>query len=295
MCIAIVKTKDGIISDDILRTCFKNNPHGSGIAWTENNQLYIIKGIFNVDEFINTVRDVEQKADSNILIHCRISTSGLVDENNSHPHIVNDSLVLIHNGILDIDVPKNSTESDTVLFIKEYLKDLPKDFEYNKSIMRLIEDRIGSFNKFCFLNSNGDYFILNEKSGEWINGVWYSNDSYQPKLFTYTKSYKSYSMYDDIDYTYYDLYGVDRYEYLERHPIGKKRIKKIINQIENLSQLDFEMLGQYPVYNIETNQLEYNDDYNDLELYQYYLYEIDDDLQDLYEEYYFTVKEYDNV
>lgn len=295
MCIAIVKTKYGTISDDILRTCFKNNPHGSGVAWTENNKLHIIKGIFKVDEFINAVRDVEQKADSNILIHCRISTSGLVDESNSHPHIVNDSLVLIHNGILDIDVPKNSTESDTVLFIKEYLKDLPKDFEYNKSIMRLIEDKIGSFNKFCFLNSNGDYFILNEKSGEWINGVWYSNDSYQPRLFTYTKSYKLFNMYDDIDYTYYDLYGVDRYEYLERHPVGKKRIKKIINQIENLNQLDLEMLGQYPVYNIEINQLEYNDDYNELELYQYYLYEIDDDLQDLYEEYYFTVKEYDNV
>lgn len=295
MCIAIIKTKDGTISDDILKTCFKNNPDGSGFAWTESNQLYIIKGIFDVDTFINTYHDIESKADSNILIHCRISTSGLIDKDNSHPHVVNDSTVLIHNGVLDIKVPKDSKKSDTVLFIEKYLRDLPVDFVYNKAILRLIENRIGYNNKFVFLNSNGDYFILNEDAGEWVNGVWYSNDSYQPRLFTYTKSYKSYGMYDDIDYTYYDLYGVDRYEYLERHPVGKKRIKKIINQIENLSQFDFKMLGRYPVYNIETNQLEYNDEYDSLELYQYYLYEIDDDLQDLYEEYYFTIREYDNV
>ena len=46
MCIAIVKTKDGTITDDMLRTSFRHNPNGAGIAYTKDGELIIIKGIF---------------------------------------------------------------------------------------------------------------------------------------------------------------------------------------------------------------------------------------------------------
>ena len=52
MCIAILKTKDGVITDQQLRNCFQNNNDGAGIAYTVNKHIIVRKGIFNEDEFI---------------------------------------------------------------------------------------------------------------------------------------------------------------------------------------------------------------------------------------------------
>jgi predicted glutamine amidotransferase len=281
MCIAILKTRDGVITDDILRNCFKNNPNGSGVAYVHDNQLYVVKGIFNVDEFVDTVHKAESLSDNgNILIHCRISTSGLIDTDNSHPHVVNDSTVLIHNGILDIDVPKNSKKSDTVLFIERYLKDLPVDFIYNKAILKLIEDRIGSNNKFIFLNTNGDYAIVNESAGHWSNGVWYSNNSYEDYgLFRYSNC-NSYLDYEDEEYIHY--YGMSRDEFLDVYLANNQHIiKGYEKRIEKLSSEELLELGSTPIINVDTDELRADDGWVDLN--EFYLFELDDNLQDLYD------------
>lgn len=287
MCIAIVKTKQGSISDEILRNCVKNNKDGCGIAYSMNNKIYIIKGLFDADVLIKKVRDVERIANGNILIHCRISTSGLIDVNNAHPHKVNEDLVLIHNGILDIDVPKDSKKSDTVSFIEKYLKELPSGFEYNKSIMRLIEDRIGKSNKFCFLNSKGDYFILNESSGEWINGVWYSNQSYidYSNRFKYEDKYTGH-IDDDLDDMYMEYYNMSRGELLDTYKHStldyKDKIKRHIWLLDD-DQLDY--LGDDPLYNIETEEFlpsSFSPDLN-----EFYLDELDIELATLYENKYY--------
>lgn len=281
MCIAILKTKDGTITDEMLRNCFKNNPNGSGVAYVHDNQLYVVKGIFNVDEFVDTVHKAESLSDNgNILIHCRISTSGLIDVDNSHPHVVNDSTVLIHNGILDIDVPKNSKKSDTRLFIEQYLQDLPRDFIYNKSILKLIEDRIGKSNKFIFLNTNGDYAIVNEDCGHWLNGVWFSNFTYEDySLYKYSNT-KSLYEYEDEEYKHY--YGMTRDEFLDIFVANSKDIiKEYEKHIDNLQQDELIELGSTPVINVETNELRADDGW--LDLNEFYLFELDDSLQDLYD------------
>lgn len=298
MCIAIVKTKKGTISDEYLRNSFKNNSNGAGIAYTKDNKLYIIKGIFNEDEFVQAVRDVELIADSNILIHCRISTSGLIDKDNSHPHIVNKNTALIHNGILDIDVPKNSKKSDTVLFIEKYLKDLPTDFINNKAILKLIEDKIGTSNKFCFLNNKGKYAILNEKSGEWVNSVWYSNGTYKyyyeskwnSKGNTYLLGVHNDNYFDFDNDTYQDLYGIDRDEFLETYHLTKSEKLKIIRHIKSLTNEELDMLGDNPIYNIDTETFRREDDY--LNTFEFYLDELDYDLMDEYFTAYYTEDEY---
>lgn len=283
MCIAIVKTKDGTITDDMLRTSFRHNPNGAGIAYTKDGELIIIKGIFNEDNFVQRVREVESIADSNILIHCRISTSGLVDVDNSHPHVVNDNTVLIHNGILDIDVPKDSTKSDTVLFIESYLKDLPIDFVYNKAIMKLIEDKIGLNNKFCFLNRNGDYFILNEKCGHWLNGVWYSNYSYEDWT-KYTSYSNSKYYFEDEDEEYRQLYFMTRDEFLKTilDTMDKDKLK---DMIAHLTDDELTELGKDPIIDVETMVLRPDDDY--LGLHEFYLFELGDDIIDLYDMMYY--------
>ena len=207
MCIAILKTKDGNITDEQLLNCFDNNPDGAGIAYTKDNKIFIVKGIFDAKQFVEEYHKAVAEADGAMLVHCRIGTSGFKDYTNCHPHVVSDECVMIHNGILSIDVPKGSKVSDTVLYVEQYLKPLPKDFMLNDGIMSLITDHIGAGNKFVFLNNRGDFSIANEKAGHWKNGVWFSNYSYEAYSF-YTKGYKgkskAYSPYtsywDEDDY-----------------------------------------------------------------------------------------------
>ena len=232
MCIAIVKPQGTEISDEYLENCFDNNKDGAGIAYAKDGKLYIVKGIFDKKQFIQEVRKAEKVAQGTILIHCRIGTSGLKDKNNCHPHIVNDNLVMIHNGILDVDVPKNSKVSDTVIFIETYLKKLSKDFVKSEPIMHLIEKAIGDRNKFAFLNNKGEAFICNAKMGTVEGGIWYSNDTYSYNWDRYDDFFDR-SLEEDAE-----VYG-----YFEDY-------------IEFLEVEEFEVFGDYPLINKETWEFE---------------------------------------
>lgn len=257
MCIAIVKPEGTVISDETLIECYTNNPDGAGIAYARDNHIVIVKGIFSTKELIKQVRKAEQVAEGAMLIHCRIGTSGPNNKVNCHPHIVNDQCVLIHNGILDIDVPKNSKVSDTILYIQEFLKELPKDFMHNKAMTKLIEDHIGSHNKFCLLDNKGNYTIINEKAGEWEDGIWYSNWSY---IGYRGYTFKDYEQYEELDMQ-------DQAAYFE--------LADLINEdIDNMSIDEMEYLTEDPVVNFDTFRLEppyakYNGDSRVMELYKF--------------------------
>lgn len=236
MCIAIVKTKDANISDEYLEESFEHNKDGAGLAYSNNNKLYVVKGIFNKKEFVKAVRKAEGLADGAMLIHCRIGTHGLKDKRNCHPHIVSNKCVLIHNGILRVDMPYNSNDSDTIWFIRKYLKPLSRDFMKDDAVCELIEMAIGTNNKFALLNNKGEYRILNEKAGIWENGVWYSNYSYKPPVKIQAKNNKT-------------------WEYL---PLFKKTIiseEELISKIQTLSNEELISIGAYPIYDILTGKL----------------------------------------
>lgn len=185
MCIAILKQKNGNITDEELRACFQTNPDGAGIAYNVNKKLIIEKGIFNIEEFVKKVRNAEKICDGNMLIHCRISTSGNIDKDNCHPFFVNNSLALIHNGILDIDVPKGSPKNDTRLYIENYLQGFTtQDLIHNQALKNLIGFYIGS-SKFVLLSNDDEFAIINEGFGHWKDNVWFSNKSYEPKTILY--------------------------------------------------------------------------------------------------------------
>lgn len=194
MCIAIVKKANATISDDTLKQCWTRNPDGAGIAYPYNGEVVIEKGFFKFETFLKRYKQIVKNVHSNILLHFRISTSGLVDKENCHPHRVNSKLVMIHNGVLhNVDVPAKSKVSDTVLYCRNYLQKLPDGFIYNDVIREFITDNIGSYNKFCFLDADGNYFICNEKAGVWDNDVWYSNTTYKEPKPVKKISYSKYS------------------------------------------------------------------------------------------------------
>lgn len=266
MCIAIVKQKDANITDETLRACFQANPDGAGLAFAKEGKLYYLKGIFNEDEFIQAVRKYEQESEGAMLIHCRIGTSGLKDKENCHPHVINEHCVMIHNGILDIDVPKESKISDTVLYVEKHLRNLPERFMDNKEIMRLISNDIGVNNKFCFLNEKGEYAIANEREGEWENGVWYSNDNYK------------WGMYNSYGCGYYGYYGDE---------LLQKEVKKEVeNKLLSMSVEEILSLGQYPIVNVYTGQLRKDKKKYRKQTSYCYLDEASEDMYELFEELY---------
>ena len=252
MCIAILKTKDGNITDEQLLNCFDNNPDGAGLAYTKDNKIFIVKGIFDAKQFVEEYHKAVAEADGAMLVHCRIGTSGFKDYTNCHPHIVSDECVMIHNGILSIDVPKGSKVSDTVLYVEQYLKPLPKDFMLNDGIMSLITDHIGAGNKFVFLNNHGDFSIANEKAGHWKNGVWFSNYSYEAYSF-YTKGYKGKSKAYSPYTSYWDE---DDYEWeseaFELTPEEEWQLQVAVNSMTDEEVL---LLGATPTYDFYKQSL----------------------------------------
>ena len=186
-----------------------------------------------------------------MLIHCRISTSGEVDKLNCHPHVVSDECVMIHNGILSITVPKDSKVSDTVLYVEQFLKPLPKDFMKDEGIINLITHDIGSGNKFVFLNNNGEYAIANEKAGHWKNGVWFSNYSYQGYTWGKITKGKNYS-YSPCNSYWEDEYEWGDEDYFELTEEEEYQLKLVVADLTDEEVLK---LGSSPVYDFHAQTL----------------------------------------
>ena len=252
MCIAILKTKDGNITDEQLLNCFDNNPDGAGLAYTKDNQIIVVKGIFDAKQFVEEYHKAVAEADGAMLVHCRIGTSGFKDYTNCHPHVVSDECEMIHNGILSIDVPKDSKVSDTVLYVEQYLKPLPKDFMLNDGIMSLITDHIGAGNKFVFLNNRGDFSIANEKAGHWKNGVWFSNYSYEAYSF-YTKGYKGKSK---VYSPYASYWDEDDYEWeSEAFELTPEEEWQLQVAVGSMTDEEVLLLGATPTYDFYKQSL----------------------------------------
>ena len=179
MCIVILKKRAAKVSKKQLKKSFDSNPDGAGYLFARNGHLTIKKGFFVFNDFYdNYSRDMAQMNNPIAIIHFRITTHGLTNKTNCHPHMVNDGLGFAHNGIIDF-VDDHKKKSDTLVFRNDILKGMPKGFIFNNSIMALIEESIGN-SKLVFLDRNGNWVIANEYKGHWNDekSIWYSNKSY---------------------------------------------------------------------------------------------------------------------
>ena len=183
MCIIVLNTKEQL-SKEIIKECWQANDDGAGLMYAINGKLTIFKELKNFNtyyEYYTTLRNEFKKI--KIGLHFRLATSGKIDTNNVHPFKINDKLVFMHNGIIDIALQKKSKISDTVVFNQKILKQLPSNFLNNRSITNLISRYIGR-SKLLFMNNCGKHWIINEDLGHWDNnGNWFSNFSYCDSSF----------------------------------------------------------------------------------------------------------------
>jgi predicted glutamine amidotransferase len=179
MCIAILNTKSVTLKRELLNNCWKNNGDGAGILYAKDGQMQVFKEMKSFDNFYaEYLRVRKEVSKQNIVLHFRISTHGKVNETNCHPFLVSDQLGFVHNGMI-YDVPTSPDYSDTYMFNEEILKDLKDGFEYNETILDMLESYIGAGSKLLFLNSDDECFIVNEKAGHWNMNCWFSNSSYK--------------------------------------------------------------------------------------------------------------------
>lgn len=189
MCIAIYLPAGKEITKSILKECNKSNPHGFGYAYfNEENKMQVIKTVKNVNQNINYFLKIRKaNIEKPFILHFRIATHGKIITKCCHPFKVNENLVFCHNGILEHKYTKDLTmkddKSDSMLFGETMLAKLPINFMENEAKKELLDDHIGAGNKMILLNAEGKHWILNENSGYWDDGIWYSNRSYQKVVY----------------------------------------------------------------------------------------------------------------
>jgi len=101
---------------------------------------------------------------------------GVTDSRNVHPFSIENLISVSHNGI--ISGFGNKEFSDTAMFVQKILTPILKDnykLIQEKALQFLLLNLIGSWNKIVFLDKDGDYVILNEDNGFWVDQIWYSN------------------------------------------------------------------------------------------------------------------------
>ena len=182
-----MKSANKKISKSTLRRCYDANPDGAGFMYAEDKQLVVNKGYFTFKEFY---KEYKPHGDKQVLIHFRIKTHGPINKDNCHPFLVNSGLGFIHNGI--ISGYGSSIKSDTIEFNEAILQKIVSKHGNNSlfddPMVELIENVIG-YSKLVFLDRHGNYTIMNEKKGNWNDGVWYSNTSWkkpEPVQHTHT-------------------------------------------------------------------------------------------------------------
>ena len=291
MCIIAMIPAGKQINKNTLENMTNNNPDGSGIAWIQDNKIKTYKTMDN-DKFINKALEIQSKfcKDSDILIHCRIATSGKTDLDNCHPFKISNDTVFAHNGILNC-VEATNKVSDTRMFNKALLKQLKPEFLDNVTTRKLIGEIIRS-DKLAFLTVNPklkrNSYIINRDLGEKENRVWFSNDSYKEKTYVTDVCY-NWNLrpdYDSIEETPHDdetlpanvfqpfdqnlevwLRGNDyediiispyRTDKVDNKLASKNKIK--LNKVQNLDEAEyadlyFDTFGiECPVIVEETNQ-----------------------------------------
>ena len=215
MCIAIYKPANKIIEKETLEICQENNPDGCGYAYIDENKHIQIRKAMQFEEFWEDYRkDSSEYLDSPFLIHFRIKSHGTIDLYNCHPFMIDDHTCFIHNGIIS-NVPTDKVKSDTQIFNELILSKLQPGWIHSEGIKLLIEEFI-RYSKLVVMTDEGRVAIYNEKKGEWVDGIWYSNSTYKPRVTSYRNL-----GYNNTSYQYTKQYNfkTNSFETKKRNPI----------------------------------------------------------------------------
>jgi hypothetical protein len=186
MCLLTYFPAQALLDAHALRTGARFNNDGHGFAVVADDRLIVEHGM-EAEPLIEAFAAVRsQFPDGPALFHSRFATHGSVGLDNCHPFLVGGDTrtVLAHNGVLPKNVQplKGDERSDTRIAAEDYL---PKLGPLQKRQVRAYLERwMTGHSKAVILSVDPRFgqraYLLNERSGIWDHGVWYSNDGYLP-------------------------------------------------------------------------------------------------------------------
>ena len=162
------------------------NDDGHGFAIVAGDQLIVKRGL-DAENLIEAFAAVRARhPEGPALFHSRLSTHGEISLDNCHPFTIGNDprTVLAHNGILPAAVQpaKGDPRSDTRIAAEDVIPSFGS--LRTRRIRQRLQRWITPRNKIVILSVDRrfkqPYFILNEASGIWDGGIWYSNDGYLP-------------------------------------------------------------------------------------------------------------------
>lgn len=195
---------------ETLHNCFKNNNDGAGFMYAENGEVHFEKGFMSWKSFKKAYKPFKNRTDLPIVVHFRITTHGGTEKGLCHPFpLTNDKkelksisgttdIGIAHNGCISLTSDANKGMSDTSEFIKKYASVIitnPKWYDNpyaNKLLAKVIDS------KMLVLSNDGHGEIVGKGWSE-VNGVMFSNTSYQKREWVYYDTY-----FDDDWLDYYD-------------------------------------------------------------------------------------------
>lgn len=161
------------------------NPDGAGIAYIDGDSVKTITRVENYTAVVNKAIELYLESTTPFFVHFRYNTRGKTSRENTHPFVISETLAMAHNRTLKI-IPAHKHWSDTRTVAELLIRLCEADPKFYESPLfySFIEHQAGSENRFVFLDAKKEKLnIINERKGQWVKGVWFSNlTSWEPYM-----------------------------------------------------------------------------------------------------------------
>lgn len=245
MCLIVNRQEGQLLTDEFITDVANKNPHGWGLMYNRPSDGKVItkKGL-ELDSFFANFHPIQEK-DIPCVIHFRVRTHGPIDIDNCHPFRVANGVYFMHNGTIEIDIPKKDSgkASDTNVFVRDVLTPLLLSVKdkttsiHSPWFEHFMDAQAKSHSsRFVIMDENGPEFF-----GNWSKtktGVWCSNTyGYTVDNPTYTPPARNYGY---PTYGRQNSFGDDGYDWNGYQHGASSRAANAANKANALlTQADF--------------------------------------------------------
>lgn len=200
MCLIIYSKNGKLPPKEDFHEAAKDNPDGIGVMSSDGVDKFLGKRA--TKRAWRYVSDLA-KAGIPFGVHFRWATHGKVGRENSHPfQAPGTGDYVMHNGILWTSKMATDDESDTAIFVRNFLPHFGhrSDSNWKASVLQ----SIGYGNKLLVMADDGASFtIVNESAGDWLEPgeIWLSNTYSVVSTNAFSRSYYS-GKWDNEDFDY---------------------------------------------------------------------------------------------
>lgn len=195
MCIIIEREPNKTIDFEDFKSFIINNPDGWGLSVPEGDGKLLTLRSAETPDPDNLYKLVQEEfLTHKIMLHLRYTTAGATELRNAHPFPILEKskdgidLRMCHNGTLSAYSPQKGNESDTRVFVRQFVRPLFKRLAkaYKDDLSQLLTDAWAKWlldgeltqkSVLTFIDGNGGTMRVNPlgNGGKVQDGVYYSN------------------------------------------------------------------------------------------------------------------------